>query len=118
MDVIEVREYCLQKKGATEDMPFDDVTLLIRVMNKMFALIPLDEPFSINLKCNPERAEELRERYSSVQPGYHMNKKYWNTVYLENIEDKLLKEMIDHSYDEVVRKLSKKEKQILNEIEE
>ncbi|MDD4636163.1 MAG: MmcQ/YjbR family DNA-binding protein [Bacteroidales bacterium] len=118
MDVIEVREYCLQKKGATEDMPFDDVTLLIRVMNKMFVLIPLDEPVSITLKCDPERAEELRERYSSMQPGYHMNKKYWNTVYLENIEDKLLKEMIDHSYDEVVRKLSKKEKQILNEIEE
>ncbi len=118
MDIMNVREYCLQKKGATEDMPFDDVTLLIRVMNKMFILIPLDEPFSINLKCNPERAEELRERYSSVQPGYHMNKKYWNTVYLENTEDSLLIEMIDHSYDEVVRKLSKKEKETLNEIEE
>jgi predicted DNA-binding protein (MmcQ/YjbR family) len=111
MDIIELRTYCLSKKGAEECFPFDEVTLVFKVMGKIFALLPLDEPInqSINLKCDPELAMELRERYSCVNPGYHMNKTLWNTISLDNsVKDQLLKQWIDHSYDEVVKKLPKK----------
>jgi predicted DNA-binding protein (MmcQ/YjbR family) len=110
-----LRDYCLKKKGTTEDFPFDEVTLVMKVMGKMFALISLDSvPLSINLKCDPELAIELRERYEAVEPGYHQNKKHWNTVTIDgSIPNKELIGMIDHSYDLVVKGLKKGERDTL-----
>lgn len=109
MDVEIIREYCLSKKGVTESFPFDDISLVMKVMNKMFALIDLEEAKSITLKCNPERAIELRERYSGIEGAYHFNKKYWNGVYFDaDVDDKLIKELVDHSYEEVIKKFTKK----------
>ena len=117
MNIEEFRIYCLSKPGVTESMPFGPDTLVLKVLDKMFALAPLDESFSFNVKCDPEMAIDLRERYNCVQPGYHMNKKMWNTIYVDGrVSDKLLREWIDHSHDEVVKKLSKKEKELLNTI--
>ena len=114
MNIEELREYCLNKKGTSESFPFDEDTLVFKVMGKMFCLVSLSEPDSINLKCDPEKATQLREEYSSVTPGYHMNKKMWNTVTLDNsVSKKLLCEWIDHSYEEVIRKLPKKDKLFL-----
>ena len=95
------REYCLNKKGVTEELPFGPDTLVFKVMGKLFALCGLDDvPGSCNLKCDPVRAEELRERFSSIIPGYHMNKKHWNTIEWDgNVADELILELIDHSYD-------------------
>lgn len=107
MNIEDFRVYCLNKKGVTEDTPFDEVTLVFKVMGKMFALTSLDRAFSINLKCDPDLAIELRERYPSVKPGFHMNKKHWNTIDMDDsLSDKLLKDWIDHSYELVVSKLS------------
>lgn len=109
MNIEELRVYCLSKKAVTESFPFDQDTLVFKVMNKMFALISLKEPDSMNLKCDPEKAIELREQYTEVKPGYHMSKKHWNTVYFEgNLSTKQIKEMIDHSYDLVFASLPKK----------
>ena len=111
MNVEEVRDYCLRKKAVTEEFPFDSDTLVFKVMGKIFLLMGLtSEPFRVNLKMNPELAEQYREKYFDVQPGYHMNKKMWNSVYFAtgNIPRKELVWMIDHSYDEVVKKLPKK----------
>ena len=109
MNVETVREYCLSKKGATESFPFDDVSLVIKVMNKMFALIDLEGANSIALKCDPEKAIELREHYAGIEGAYHFNKKYWNSVRFDSdADDKLIKELIDHSYDEVIKKFTKK----------
>lgn len=109
MDVEIIREYCLSKKGTTESFPFDDTSLVMKVMNKMFALIDLEEANSITLKCDPERAIELRERYSGIEGAYHFNKKYWNGVYFDaDVDDKLIKELVDHSYEEVIKKFTKK----------
>lgn len=109
MNVETVREYCLSKKGATESFPFDDVSLVIKVMNKMFALIDLEGVNSIALKCDPEKAIELREHYAGIEGAYHFNKKYWNSVRFDSdADDKLIKELIDHSYDEVIKKFTKK----------
>ena len=106
MNVETVREYCLSKKGATESFPFDDVSLVIKVINKMFALIDLEGANSIALKCDPEKAIELREHYAGIEGAYHFNKKYWNSVRFDSdADDKLIKELIDHSYDEVIKKL-------------
>jgi len=103
------REYCISKKGVTEGFPFDEQTLVFKVMGKMFALCSLERlPAQVNLKCDPERAIELRETYDGVIAGWHMSKVHWNTVFLENIDPKLTKELIDHSYDLVVAKLTKK----------
>ena len=101
------REYCLLKKGVTEELPFGPDTLVFKVMGKAFALCGLDEvPGSCNLKCDPLRAEELRERFSSIIPGYHMNKKHWNTVVWDgDVNDQLILELIDHSYDLVTEGL-------------
>jgi predicted DNA-binding protein (MmcQ/YjbR family) len=111
MNVEELRDYCLSKKGAEECFPFDDVTLVVKVGGKMFALINLDGELSINLKCDPDKAQELRETYNSITPGYHMNKKLWNTVFIDNtISNKLIKELIDHSYTLVYNSLPKKVK--------
>jgi predicted DNA-binding protein (MmcQ/YjbR family) len=117
MNIEEFRIYCLSKPGVTESMPFGPDTLVLKVLDKMFALAALDESFNFNVKCDPEMAIDLRERYNCVQPGYHMNKKMWNTIYVDgSVSDKLLREWVDHSYGEVVKKLSKKEKELLNTI--
>lgn len=109
MDVETLREYCLSKKDVTESFPFDDVTLVFKVMGKMFALVNLDGDLSVNIKCDPEKAIEYREHYPSVLPGYHMDKKHWNTVMIDGtISDKLLKEWITDSYNLVIKKLPKK----------
>ena len=109
MDIESFRNYCLSLPDATEDFPFGPETLVFKVRGKMFALTCLEEFTSINLKCDPELVIDLRERYPAVLPGYHMNKKYWNTVMMDHsIPDKLLREWIKHSYDQVVAKLPKK----------
>src|ERR1700746_774654 len=109
MDLAQFREYCLSKLGATEDMPFGEDVLVFRVGGKMFALVALDEvPPRVNLKCDPDLALELRDRYEQVRPGYHMNKKHWNTVEIEGgIPETELRKMIDHSYDFVVQSLAR-----------
>ena len=110
MDIETLRSYCISKKGVTEDFPFDDVTLVFKVMGKMFALVSLERlPLQVNLKCNPEKAIVLREEYDgAILPGYHMSKVHWNTLIVEKISPKLILELIDHSYDLVVSKLTKK----------
>ena len=115
MHIEEFREYCVTKKGVTEEFPFDEVTLVFKVMGKMFALAPLERlPSQVNLKCDPEKAIALREEYDGViMPGYHMSKVHWNTLYLEQLPSKLIRELIDHSYDLVVDKLPKKVKEEL-----
>ncbi len=114
MNIESLREYCLSKKGATESFPFDEVTLVFKVMNKMFALTNLDGELSINLKCDPEKAIALREQYLFVLPGYHMNKAHWNTIEITNsVPDKLLEEWIDDSYNLIVRSLTRKQQEEL-----
>jgi predicted DNA-binding protein (MmcQ/YjbR family) len=110
MDVETFREYCLGKPHATEGMPFGETVLVFKVGGKMFALVALDEiPPRANLKCDPDLALELRDRYEQVRPGYHMNKKHWNTVEIESgIPAAELRKMIDHSYELVVKSLPKK----------
>ena len=99
MDVVELREYCLDKEDTTESFPFDDETLVFKVSGRIFALVSLDSELSINLKCDPELAVELREKYYSVTPGYHMNKKHWNTILIDGtIPDSEIYSWIDHSY--------------------
>jgi predicted DNA-binding protein (MmcQ/YjbR family) len=109
MDLAEFREYCLTKPGATEGTPFGPDVLVFKVNDKMFALAALDEvPPTANLKCDPELALDLRDRYEQVRPGYHMNKKHWNTVEIEGgIPDLELRKMIDHSYELVIKGLTK-----------
>lgn len=115
MNVEAIRDYCLSKKSVTEDFPFGETTLVFRVMNKIFLLVSLDaSPLQFNAKCNPDKAIELREEYDAIKPGYHMNKKHWNTVIIDgSISTKLIKEMIDDSYDLIVQSLPKKEKEKL-----
>lgn len=111
-----IRKYCLKKNGKiSEEFPFDEEILVYKVFGKMFLLTNVNEvPLSINLKCDPERAVELRERYPSVQPGYHMHKKYWNTVDVDgSMPDATVYDLIDHSYDQVVRGLPFKQQQII-----
>lgn len=109
MNIEEFRDYCLAKKGVTEETPFGPDTLVFKVMNKMFALTGIDNFEFINLKCDPERALDLREEYHGIKPGYHMNKKLWNSVYNESdVTDDLIYELIDHSYDLIVASLTKK----------
>jgi len=109
MNIEELQVYCISKKGVTESFPFDDVTLVFKVMNKMFALTNLDGELSINLKCDPDKAIELREEFSAVLPGYHMDKKHWNTVIIDgSIPAHLIKLWIDESYNLVVKSLTKK----------
>lgn len=115
MDVETFRTYCLAKKGTTEDFPFGEETLCLRVMGKIFALAGLDtDRLSVNLKCDPDYAVELRERHPEVRPGYHMNKKHWNTVDCEGgLDGATLRHLIDHSYDQVVKTLKKAEREAL-----
>ena len=114
MNIESYRTYCLGKKGVTEEFPFDETTLVMKVMGKVFALTNINGFSSINLKCDPETAVELREKYTAVQPGYHMNKKHWNTVLIDgSIPDKLLRQWIDESYQLVVSGLTKTQKTAL-----
>lgn len=110
MNIEDFRIYCLSKPGTEECLPFDPHTLVFKVMGKMFALTSLNsETFTVNLKCDPDKALELREEYDAVRPGYHMNKKHWNTVDFEaGLRISFLKELIDHSYNLVVKGLTKK----------
>jgi predicted DNA-binding protein (MmcQ/YjbR family) len=104
-----VRAYCLSKPHVTEEFPFDSTTLVFKVANKMFALLDVDDFSAVVLKCNPEKAIEYRERYTGVRPGYHMNKKHWNSVQAnEDVPDSVFFEMIDESYCQVVAGLTKK----------
>ena len=115
MDIVSFRNYCIKKKGVTESFPFDSQTLVFKVMDKMFALTSIEVFENINLKCDPEKAIELREHYDAILPGYHMNKKHWNTVKINGtIPDQMLCELIDHSYDLVVSGLPKAKQQLLS----
>lgn len=109
MNIEGFRTYCLQKQGVSESFPFGESTLVFKVMDKMFALTGLEGDFRINLKCDPEEAIHLRERHPAVLPGYHMNKKHWNTVVIDgSLNEKLVLQMIDNSYWLVIASLPKK----------
>ena len=109
MNIETLREYCLSKNHVTETFPFGEETLVFKVVGKIFLLTGLENPDRFNVKCNPARAVSLREEYEEVQPGYHMNKAHWNTVYMNGrLSDSQLKQMIDHSYDLIVLSLPKK----------
>lgn len=118
MDIQQYFEFCLSKKGVTEHFPFDEDTLVFKVGGKMFALSSMSGwekgvP-TVNLKCNPERAEELRAEYNDIKPGFHMSKVHWNTVAFNgDVSDRFMRELIDHSYELVFKSLTKK---IQNEI--
>lgn len=114
MNIEELREYCLLKQGVTESFPFDQNTLVFKVAGKMFLLTDLVDDFSMNVKCDPEKALELRELYPCVAPGYHMNKKHWNTVLIDgSVPDDILMKWIDESYRLVTDSLTGKEKEKL-----
>ena len=114
MNIEEFREYCLSKPATTESFPFDEYTLVFKVAGKMFALTDIADAFSINIKCDPETAIGLREHYNCVQPGYHMNKKHWNTIIIDgSVSDALLKEWIDNSYSLIVSSLNKSQSALL-----
>jgi predicted DNA-binding protein (MmcQ/YjbR family) len=115
MDLESIRKYCLEKKSAKESFPFGDTTLVFKVSGKIFLLMSLDSlPLQFNIKCDPEKAEELRETYSSVIPAFHMNKKHWNTIILDGqVNAKQIREMIDDSYVLVIRSLPLKERKKL-----
>ena len=118
MNIEELRDHCLSLKGATEDFPFDEFTLVLKVQGKMFGLIPLDNPETqITLKCDPERAIELRDEYETITAAWHFNKKHWNTVRIDpSISKALLTELIQHSYDLVVAGLTRKLREELNNL--
>ena len=122
MNIEQLRNYCIAKKGVTESFPFDKTTLVFKVMNKMFLLTGLNswenEDGKMNVKCDLEKALELRSEYESVQPGYHMSKKHWNTVGLASgeISDELAKEFVDDSYNLIVSGLTKKLKEELKNL--
>lgn len=117
LNLDEFRNYCLAKKGVTEHLPFGPDTLVFKVMNKMFALTGLDsEDFKINLKYDSKQMEELRAKYPAITPGYHMNKKNWNTILIDgSISKKEILKLIDHSYNKVIEGLSKRDQKLLNE---
>ena len=110
MNIEQFRKYCISKKGVTEEFPFDNETLVFKVGSKIFALTNIEHFSSINLKCDPEQALLLREQHDYVIPGYHMNKKHWNTILISNnVSDKFIREWTDHSYHLVLKGLPKKE---------
>jgi len=115
MNVESFRDYCILKAGVTESFPFNETTLVFKVMNKMFALADIELFEGINLKCDPDKALELRERFEGIKPGYHMSKKHWNTVSTDgSITDKMILELIDESYALIVASLPKS---LQNELE-
>lgn len=106
MNIEELREYCIAKPGVTEEFPFGEDTLVFKVKGKMFALTNLEGEWALALKCDPEKAIELREQHSEIRPGYHMSKVHWNTIAMNGmLSDHFIFEMIDHSYELVVAKL-------------
>ena len=122
MTIDEFREYCIAKPETTEELPFDENTLVFKVMGKMFALTSLrsweEGDHSVNLKCDPKKSEMLRNKYpDDVQPGYHMNKKHWNTVNIDQtaLSEKYVRYLIDHSYELVVSKLPKNQRSLVQE---
>ncbi len=122
MDIQQLYEFCLSKKGVTEHFPFDEDTLVFKVGGKMFCLTSLKDwengTPSLNLKCDPEKAEELRATYNAVKPGYHMSKIHWNTIdFNGDVSDKLMCQFINHSYELVFKSLTKKIQAEINEIE-
>jgi predicted DNA-binding protein (MmcQ/YjbR family) len=118
MDPQLISEYCVAKAGVTEESPFDEDSPVYKVMGKIFLIMNLTPPYSINIKCDPEKAVELRERYDAVTPGYHMNKTHWNTVQLDGtIPAKIIFEWIDHSYQLVADKLNKSDKRKLHNLQ-
>jgi len=115
MNIEEFRNYCLLKPGVIGDFPFDVTTLVFKVSGKIFALTDLEGDLSINLKCDPERAVQLREQYPAIIPGYHMSKKHWNTILIDgSVDNDLLLELIDHSYNLVVSGLPLKSRLALS----
>ena len=109
MDVDELRLYCLSLAHSTEDTPFDWDVLAFRVHGKIFALASIEKNDSVNLKCDPERAVQLREQFHAVKPGYHMNKTHWNTVFFnQDLNDAELLDLVKHSYDLIFSSLPKK----------
>jgi predicted DNA-binding protein (MmcQ/YjbR family) len=110
MNIEEFRDYCLSKKYVSESFPFDTTTLVFKVADKMFALSGLEhQPSKVNLKCDPEKSIQLREQFSDVIEGFHMSKKHWNTITIEGgLKNELIKELIDNSYDLVVKGMTKK----------
>ena len=117
MTITFFREYCLSKPGTSEDTPFDENTLCFKVGGKIFAIIDIELFESVNLKCDPEKAVELREQYSGIVPGYHMNKKHWNTVKFDgSVSDKLVLELVHHSYDLIFNSLPKKIKESFSDL--
>ncbi|MGR7813114.1 MmcQ/YjbR family DNA-binding protein [Lacinutrix undariae] len=120
MNISQLHEYCLNKKGVTETFPFDKDTLVFKVLGKMFALFPLEKwekgEGSVNLKCDPDYALELRETYPSIEAGWHMSKKHWNSLYIYKGEltPQLVFQLIDHSYDMVVKGMPKKMREELS----
>ena len=112
MNIEEFRDYCIAKKGVTEGFPFDETTLVFKVMNKMFALTDTEDEFKLNLKCDPEQAPVLRSMHDGILPGYHMNKEHWNTIELDgSVPPKLIKQLIDESYILIVKSLPKKKQE-------
>ncbi|WP_299064489.1 MmcQ/YjbR family DNA-binding protein [uncultured Polaribacter sp.] len=122
MHIEQLRDFCMAKKGVTEHFPFDNSTLVFKVMNKMFALTPLEKwergDSFINLKCDPVKSEQLRAIYEGIYPGYHMSKKHWNTVKINisDVSDTLVLELITHSYNLVINGLPKKIKKELSKL--
>ena len=115
MDIEALRQYCLSKKAATECFPFDETTLVFKVVDRMFLLVDLEHPDCVSMKCNPDYAIELREHYNGIKGAYHFNKKYWNQVALNSdVPDSLIRKLIDHSYEEVVGKFTKKQRDVFN----
>lgn len=114
MNIESFREYCLSLDATSESFPFGPEVLVFKVKDKMFATLSMEPPFSTNLKCEPELAITLRDEYEEIAPGYHMNKKHWNTVSLEGrISDKMIRSLIDHSYERVILGMKKSEKETL-----
>ena len=112
----QLRDYCLQKPGATEGFPFGETTLVFKVGEKIFLLANLAEGSSFNAKCDPERAIEWRELHDEIRPGYHMNKKHWNTVRLDgSLKSSFIREIIDHSYHMVFKTLPAKLRQVIGD---
>ena len=115
MNIEEIREYCLSKKGAAEGFPFDEETLVLKVKGKMFAVIDLETANKLVLKCHANYALELREQYQAIETAWHFNKKYWNQIYFDrDVPDTLIYELIDHSYEEVYKKIPRKVKEACN----
>ena len=111
MNIEEFRNYCLSFEGVTEEFPFGEETLVYKVLGKMFALATIEDFNRVNLKCDPEYAVQLREAHEDITAGWHMNKKHWNSVYTQSaLSDELIKSLIDHSYECVTSKMSKKDR--------